>query len=154
MSEEEEILPPGETGEIAVQGANVFRGYALHASEGKKRFVSGFFKTGDIGFQDSEGLFFYCRREKPLIIRGGVNIHPSEVDEVLCRHPAVAQAITTGVPNDFFGEEIQSTVELLPPYTVSESDLKAHCRRVLSPLKVPDLICIKERLGSEKGKAG
>ena len=61
LNEEDEVLPPGEKGEIAVQGTNVFPGYALHALEGKKRFVSSYFKTGDIGFQDSEGLYYYCR---------------------------------------------------------------------------------------------
>ena len=133
-------LPDGRTGEIAVQGDNVFPGYAINGEMTGRHFVKGFFRTGDLGARDGDGVFEFQGLKKRLIIRGGINVHPGEIDGVLASHPGVLEAWTEGTPDDFFGELIRSYVVLREGWTVPESQLKAFCAERLSPIKIPDFI--------------
>ncbi len=133
-------LPDGRTGEIAVQGDNVFPGYAINGELTSRHFVNGFFRTGDLGARDDDGVFEFRGLKKRLIIRGGINVHPGEIDEVLACHPGVLEAWTEGTPDDFFGELIRSYVVLREGWAVPESQLKSFCAERLSPIKIPDFI--------------
>jgi len=140
LDEQGDELPDGETGEMAVQGDNVFSGYAISGERTGRNFKDGFFLTGDLGARDRAGVFEFRGLKKRLIIRGGINIHPGEIDEVLSGHPHVRQAWTMGVPDDYFGELIKTFIVFREGRIVLESELKDFCKRRLSPIKVPDFI--------------
>lgn len=140
MDENGKKLPPGKEGEIAVKGDNVFPGYAIHPELTKQHFKKGYFCTGDIGYREGSGVFYFCRRKKELIIRGGLNIHPGEINEVLLTHPGVKAVSTRGVPDDFFGEQIKSFIVLRENTRLGEKELKNFCKNRLSPIKIPDFI--------------
>jgi long-chain acyl-CoA synthetase len=137
-------LPYWEVGEIAVKGPNVFIGYYEDDEEYKKAMRNGYFLTGDLGYKDRSGKFFYVERKKDLIIKGGVNIFPGEIDEILFKHPSILEASTIGVPDKLFGEEIISFVSLKEP--VAEKELKEHCSNFLQRLKIPKKIIFLESL--------
>jgi long-chain acyl-CoA synthetase len=107
-----ELLPPGEAGEIVVRGHNVFAGYLNRPEETAAVLVDGWFRTGDIGVRDAEGFLSVVDRKKDLIIRGGFNVYPREVEDTLLRHPAVGQVAVIGVPDDRYGEEICAVIVL------------------------------------------
>jgi long-chain acyl-CoA synthetase len=136
-------LPPGKTGEIAVRGGNVFPGYAIHPGLTSSRFRDGWFLTGDLGLEDREGYFHFKGRKKELIIRGGINIHPGEIDEVLKSHPDVMDCGTHGTPDEFFGELILTEVVLRGGSMETEATLKTFLRNHLSPIKIPDSIRLR-----------
>jgi long-chain acyl-CoA synthetase len=135
-------LPAGATGEIAVRGGNVFPGYAIHPELTAAHFRNGWFLTGDRGLIDADGYHHFLGLKKKLIIRGGVNIHPGEIDEVLGTHPDVAKVVTRGTPDDFFGELIRSDISVREGSRLTEAALKDYCRGRLSPIKIPDFITI------------
>ena len=93
--------PDGELGEIVMRGANIFKGYFKNPEATAKAFANGWFHTGDIGYRDADGFFYIADRKSDMIIRGGENIYPREIDDVLYTHPAVAAAAVIGVPDDF-----------------------------------------------------
>jgi len=105
-----ELLPPGEAGEIVVRGHNVFSGYLNRPEETEAVLVDGWFRTGDIGVKDTEGFLSVVDRKKDLIIRGGFNVYPREVEEALLRHPSVAQVAVIGLPDPVRGEEICAVI--------------------------------------------
>ena len=133
-------LSSGEKGEILVKGDNVFPGYAIKPELTSNSFVHGYFRTGDIGYLDKSGVCYFSHRSKELIIRGGLNIHPDEINEVLLSHPDVLRCRTSGSPDDFFGEKIKSDVMLSSNCCLSQQDLKEFCLKKLSPIKIPDEI--------------
>lgn len=140
-----QLAADGEPGEIAVRGANVFQGYAVNPQAAVARFARGFFRTGDAGYRDPrDGRHYFTGRTRPLIIKGGINIHPSEVDRVLLAHPDIAASSTSSAPDDYLGEVVTSTVRPRPGAFVTEPALRAYCREHLSPLKVPDVIRIEQ----------
>lgn len=132
--------PTGRVGEIAIKGPNVFVGYHKNEAAYRKAVRKGFFLTGDLGFRDRKGLFYYVDRKKDLIIKGGSNIFPGEVDEVLFKHPAVLEAATIGVPDVFLGEEIVSFVALKRDAT--ERELQEHAQKHLQVAKRPKRIVV------------
>jgi len=142
IDEEGNELPYGRTGEIAVKGENVFPGYAFNSKLAFRYFKKGYFCTGDIGYQDEKGYFYFCSRKKDLIIRGGVNIHPDEINELLLKHPGVEKSVTVGEPDEFFGELIKCFVVLKEGNDSDEKALINYCSCYLSPIKVPDFINI------------
>ncbi len=135
-------LPCGAAGEIAVRGGNVFPGYAVNPGLTAGHFRNGWFLTGDRGLIDEDGYHHFLGLKKALIIRGGINIHPGEIDEVLGAHPEVEKVSTRGTPDDFFGELIRCEVSVREGSRLTEAALKEFCRGRLSPIKVPDLIKI------------
>jgi acyl-CoA synthetase (AMP-forming)/AMP-acid ligase II len=139
-------LGTNQRGEIAIQGANVFRGYENNPEANARAFVHGWFRTGDQGFLDSDCYLHLTGRIKDIIIRGGENIAPHEVDEVLLRHPAVAAAVTFGCAHPTLGEEVAAAVVLHEPRGVTESQLIQHCRQHLAEYKCPTKIYLVESI--------
>jgi long-chain acyl-CoA synthetase len=105
-----ELLSPGELGEIVIRGHNVFAGYLNRPEDTKAALVDGWFRSGDLGRKDAEGFVSIVDRKKDLVIRGGFNVYPREVEEVLLRHPGVGQVAVIGVPDDVQGEEICAVI--------------------------------------------
>ncbi len=135
MDEEGQILDPGEIGEVVIKGRNVVDGYENNPEANAKAFTNGWFRTGDQGRIDSEGYLSLTGRLKELINRGGEKISPLEIDDVLLRHPAVAEALAFAVPHKSLGEDIHAAVVLKGEAT--EAELKAHCAASLAEFKVP-----------------
>lgn len=133
-------LPRGSVGEIALKGPNVFIGYYKNDVAYRAAVRKGYFLTGDLGYEDSWGRFYYVDRKKDLIIKGGANIFPGEIDEVLFKHPAVLEASAIGIPDVFFGEEIVAFVTLKK--TATEEELLRHCEKHLQAAKRPKRILI------------
>ena len=131
-------LPTGEAGEIALRGPPVMRGY-FRAPEQTAQAVDaqGWFATGDLGYRDADGYYFITGRLKELIIKGGENIAPREIDEALLAHPAVLEAAAVGIPDAEYGQEILACVVLKAGAQCTEADLRAHCLRLLGRYKSP-----------------
>jgi len=133
-------LGTNQRGEIVIQGANVFRGYESNPEANARAFVHGWFRTGDEGLLDEDCYLHLTGRIKDIIIRGGENIAPHEVDEILLRHPAVAAAVTFGCAHPTLGEEVFAAVVLHEPHGATESALIKHCRELLAEYKCPKKI--------------
>lgn len=145
------LVPQGEYGEIVIRGPNVTLGYRNNPEANKKSFTDGWFRTGDQGFFDGDGYLYITGRLKEIINRGGEKISPREVDEVLLEHPAVAQAVTFGMPDPDLGEEIAAAVVLSDPQ-VTDGELRRHAAARLAPFKVPARIIRLEEI--PKGSTG
>ena len=130
-----ELVPTGELGEIVIRGHNVFAGYLDDEAATREAIVDGWFRTGDIGRRDGEGFITIVDRKKDLIIRGGFNVYPREVEEVLMRHPAVAQVAVIGLPDEEKGEEICAVV--IPSAELTPDQLIAWSRDQLGRHKYP-----------------
>jgi acyl-CoA synthetase (AMP-forming)/AMP-acid ligase II len=140
MDKEGKHLCTNQRGEVAIQGANVFRGYENNPEANARAFVEGWFRTGDEGFLDEDCYLHLTGRIKDIIIRGGENIAPHEVDEILLRHSAVAAAVTFGCAHPVLGEEVAAAVVLHEPAGATELRLIKHCREFLAEYKCPTKI--------------
>jgi acyl-CoA synthetase (AMP-forming)/AMP-acid ligase II len=140
MDKEGNHLGTSQRGEVAIQGANVFRGYENNPEANARAFVNGWFRTGDEGMLDEDCYLHLTGRIKDIIIRGGENIAPHEVDEILLRHPAVAAAVTFGCVHPTLGEEVAAAVVLNEPQDATEATLIKHCRELLAEYKCPKKI--------------
>jgi acyl-CoA synthetase (AMP-forming)/AMP-acid ligase II len=140
MDKEGNHLGTSQRGEVAIQGANVFRGYENNPEANARAFVNGWFRTGDEGMLDEDCYLHLTGRIKDIIIRGGENIAPHEVDEILLRHPAVAAAVTFGCVHPTLGEEVAAAVVLNEPQDATEATLIKHCRELLADYKCPKKI--------------
>ncbi|MDP3713483.1 MAG: long-chain fatty acid--CoA ligase [Mycobacteriales bacterium] len=133
-----ELLPTGELGEIVVRGHNVFKGYLNKPEATAAAIVDGWFRTGDLGTKDAEGYVTIVDRKKDMVIRGGYNVYPRDVEEVLGRHPAVAQVAVIGLPDPQYGEEVCAVVVLDPAGgELTEADLVAWSKEKLAAYKYP-----------------
>jgi long-chain acyl-CoA synthetase len=132
-----EFLPPGEIGEIVVKGPQVMRGYWNRPDETAKQIRDGWLLTGDIGTMDADGYFRIVDRAKDLIIAGGFNIYPRDVEEVLFQHPNVQDACAVGVPDEYRGETVRAYVVPKPGATLTAEELTAFCKQRLAAYKVP-----------------
>jgi acyl-CoA synthetase (AMP-forming)/AMP-acid ligase II len=137
LDAESNPLPAGERGEVAIKGPTVIDGYENNPSANESAFTSGWFRTGDEGYMDEDGYLFLTGRLKEQINRGGEKVSPLEVDDVLLRHPAVAEAITFAIPHDMLGEEVGAAVVLQEGETVAEADLRSYLADHLAAYKVP-----------------
>jgi acyl-CoA synthetase (AMP-forming)/AMP-acid ligase II len=135
-------LRVGQRGEVVIQGPNVFRGYEDNPEANASAFVNGWFRTGDEGFLDEDAYLHLTGRLKDIIIRGGENVAPHEVDAVLLRHPAVVVAVTFGCPHPKLGEEVAAAVVLREENVATETELIKHCREALAEYKCPKQIHI------------
>jgi acyl-CoA synthetase (AMP-forming)/AMP-acid ligase II len=139
-------LDTNQRGEVAIQGANVFRGYANNPEANAHAFVNGWFRTGDEGLLDEDCYLHLTGRIKDIIIRGGENIAPHEVDEILLRHPAVAAAVTFGCVHPTLGEEVAAAVVLHERHGATEAALIKHCREFLAEYKCPKKIYLVDSI--------
>jgi long-chain acyl-CoA synthetase len=137
FDEKGQELPPGEQGEIVVKGPTLMKGYWNLPEETAKTVKGGWLYTGDIGYTDEDGYFYVTGRKKDIIIRGGENVSPVEVEDVLLQHPAVAEAGVIGIPDAVYGEEIKAFVIITPGKRVNEEELIAFCRDRLPTFKLP-----------------
>jgi acyl-CoA synthetase (AMP-forming)/AMP-acid ligase II len=128
----------GTTGELAIRGPNVMRGYYKNEEATRATFTpDGWLRTGDLGHRDADGFFFVTGRIKELIIKGGENIAPREIDEALLAHPAVLDAAAVGIPDPHYGQEIMACVVLREGMACSEDELRAFCVERLGRYKTP-----------------
>jgi acyl-CoA synthetase (AMP-forming)/AMP-acid ligase II len=136
-----ESVADGVTGEIAIRGPNVMRGYYKNEAATRAAFTpDGWLRSGDLGHRDGDGFFFVTGRIKELIIKGGENIAPREIDEALLRHPAVLDAAAVGIPDRHYGQEIMACVVLREGSVCSEDALRAHCLQHLGSYKTPKVL--------------
>ena len=152
MDELGSLLPVGESGEIVIRGNNVTKGYVNNADADEAAFTKGWFRTGDLGHFDKEGYFFVSGRKKELINRGGENVSPREIDEVLLEHDAVNQAVAFAVPHTSLGEDIAAAVVLHEDASTNENELRRFAFERLAPFKVPSQIVVVPRI--PKGPTG
>jgi long-chain acyl-CoA synthetase len=146
-------LPAKETGEIMIRGANVMKQYYKSPDETATVFTAdGWLHTGDLGYLDKDGFVFVTGRIKELIIKGGENIAPREIDEVLIRHPAVLEAATVGIPDRYYGQEIMACVVLRAGFVCTENELHHYCKQELGLYKTPCVFRFLDEL--PKGPSG
>jgi len=127
----------GEIGEICVQGPDVFAGFWRAPELTAQALVGGWLRTGDLARCDDEGYIHIVDRKKEMIVSGGFNVYPTEVEQVLYRHPAVYEACVLGVPDDRWGEAVKAVVVLRDGARASEAELIEHCRGLLADFKKP-----------------
>jgi long-chain acyl-CoA synthetase len=146
VDESDQPLPSGERGEVVIRGHNVMKGYYKRPAETAEAFKGGWFHTGDIGIIDAEGYVSIVDRKKDMVLRGGMNVYPREIEEVLMTHPAVAVAAVIGVPDERLGEEIKAFVVLKPGQTLAAEELIAWSKEQLAAYKYPRSVEIRESL--------
>jgi long-chain acyl-CoA synthetase len=132
-----ELLPTGELGEIVVRGHNVFAGYLNKPDATAAAIVDGWFRTGDLGTKDADGYVTIVDRKKDMVLRGGYNVYPREVEELLLRHPDVAQVAVIGLPDPQYGEEVCAVVIREPGSELGEAELSAWAKEHLAAYKYP-----------------
>lgn len=148
-----DAVPPGEVGEILIRGHNVMAGYHKLPEETAKAVdADGWIHTGDMARMDDDGYFFIVDRKKDLIIRGGYNVYPREVEELLYEHPDVVEAAVVGVPDPSLGEEVAAAVVVRPGAEVGVDDLRSWIREQVAPYKYPRHIAFVTEL--PKGPSG
>ena len=145
-------VPAGEIGEIAIRGHNVMKGYWNKPEATAEAITDGWFRTGDMAKVDSDGYYYIVDRKKDLIIRGGYNVYPREIEEVLHEHPAVAEVAVIGMPHPDLGEEVAAAVALKPGATATPEELRAFARDKMAAYKYPRYIWLVDSL--PKGPTG
>ena len=140
LDEHNRPLPPDAVGEICLAGTNVATGYWQNPQATQESFAGGWFHTGDVGYMDEEGYLFITDRKKDLIIKGGENISPQEIEEALYLHGAIAEAAVVGIPDAVFGEEICAVVQLKAGSVASDEEIRRHVGQHVGKFKVPSRI--------------
>jgi long-chain acyl-CoA synthetase len=133
-------LPVGEPGEILLKGPQMSRGYYKRPEETAEAFRDGWFHTGDVGYMDEEGYLYIVDRKKDMIICGGFNVYPREIDEVLFEHPKVKEACAVGLPDPYRGETVKAFIVPRDGETLTEEEIVAYCKEKLAPYKGPKRI--------------
>ncbi|WP_153122926.1 long-chain-fatty-acid--CoA ligase [Peribacillus tepidiphilus] len=141
-----EPVEPNEIGEIAVKGPQVMKGYWNRPEETEMVFRNGWFLTGDLGYMDEKGYFYVVDRKKDMIIAGGFNIYPREVEEVLYEHEAVQETVVAGVPDPYRGETVKAYIVLKEGMKVTEEELNEFARKHLAAFKVPRIYEFRKEL--------
>ncbi|KAB2912764.1 MAG: AMP-binding protein [Hyphomicrobiaceae bacterium] len=137
MDDDGSIVPPGKIGEIVVQGGLVMKGYYKNPEATAEASKYGWHHTGDLAYQDEEGFIYICDRKKEMIITGGFNVYPLEVEQVILSHPAVQDCAVVGVPDEKWGEAIKAVIELKHGCSVSGAEIIATCKGKLGSVKAP-----------------
>lgn len=146
MDPQGQLLPAGERGEIVVQGDLVVKGYYQDPAKTAETFQHGWLHTGDVGYQDADGYLYIVDRMKDLIVSGGFNISPSEIEQVLWAYPAISDCAVVGVPDDHWGEAVKAVVELKAGVPWDAEQAMAYCRDRLGSMKTPKTIEVWEQL--------
>jgi malonyl-CoA/methylmalonyl-CoA synthetase len=146
-SETGQILPAAEIGDVQLRGPNIFKGYWRQPEKTNESFsADGWFKTGDLGYLEADGYLTLRGRSKDLIISGGLNIYPPEVERVLMEHPAIDTCAVIGCPDPEWGERVIAVVVLDKTESVSSEELIRFCREKLAPYKSPKSVVFREDL--------
>jgi long-chain acyl-CoA synthetase len=146
FDDEGQEVPPGREGEIVVKGPTLMQGYWNLPEETAKTIRDGWLYTGDLGHVDEDGYFYITGRKKDIIVRGGENVSPVEVEEILLSHPAVAEAGVVGIPDTTYGEEIKAFIVVRPDKSVNEEELITFCRNCLPTFKLPKKVQFTQSL--------
>jgi long-chain acyl-CoA synthetase len=152
VDDEGNTVPGGEIGEIAIRGHNVMKGYWNKPEATAEAMRDGWFRTGDMARVDSDGYYYIVDRKKDLIIRGGYNVYPREIEEVLHEHPAVAEVAVVGIPHPSLGEEVGAAVALKPGATATPEELRAFAKDRVAAYKYPRHVWLVDAL--PKGPTG
>lgn len=152
VTEDGGVAAPGEVGEIAIRGENVMTGYWNRPDATAEAVRDGWFHSGDLARVDEDGFYFIVDRKKDMIIRGGYNVYPREIEEVLYEHPAVAEAAVVGMPHPLHGEEIAAVVTLRPGAQATPEEIRAHAKERVAAYKYPRVVTIAAEL--PKGPTG
>jgi long-chain acyl-CoA synthetase len=139
-------VPTGEVGEVIIQGPNVMKGYWNRPEATAEVMKDGWFYSGDIGKVDEEGYFFIVDRKKEMIIRGGYNVYPREIEEVLYEHPAILEVAVLGVPDDTLGEEVAAAIAFKPGQSATVEDIQAFAKERMAAYKYPRHIWFADEL--------
>jgi long-chain acyl-CoA synthetase len=139
-------------GEIQIRGDNIMKGYWNQPEATRAAIVDGWFSTGDIGRKDADGYYYIVDRKKDLIIRGGYNVYPREIEEVLYEHPAVAEVAVVGIPHDTLGEEVGAAVAFAEDEIATVEELQAYVKERVAAYKYPRHIWFIDEL--PKGPTG
>jgi malonyl-CoA/methylmalonyl-CoA synthetase len=145
-----EDLPSGEVGEIWLRGPNVTPGYWNKPKETEASFTKGWFRTGDLGKKDEEGYYYITDRLKHIIISGGENISPKEIESVINQHPSVAETCIIGIADEKWGEKVVAAVVLKTGESLTSKEIKDHCRSHLLDWKCPKEIFFLDELPRNK----
>jgi len=146
MDEEGTILAPGEKGEIVVRAPQTMIKYMNDSEATQEAQAFGWHHTGDIGYRDEDGFFYICDRKRDMVVSGGFNIFPFEVEQVLFEHPAVQECAVIGVPDEKWGEAVKGVVQLRPGREFDEKEMLAFCKKKLGSMKAPKSIDVWETL--------
>ncbi len=141
-----EALPAGEIGEIAVKGPQVMKGYWNRPEETAQTLKEGWLLTGDLGYMDEQGYFYVVDRKKDMIIAGGFNIYPREIEEVLYEHPDILEVVAAGIPDPYRGETVKAYIVLKDGAKVTEEELDQYARKYLAAYKVPRIYDFRKEL--------
>jgi long-chain acyl-CoA synthetase len=152
MRDDGTIGGPEDVGEIVIRGHNVMKGYYKKPNATEEAIVDGWLHTGDMAKMDEEGYFFIVDRKKDIIIRGGMNIYPREIEEVLFTHPGVLEVAVIGVPDEIRGEEVTAYVALVPDAETTVEGLDSFCKERLAKFKCPKTFVLVPEL--PKGPTG
>jgi len=142
FNNDDQEVPQGQEGEIVLRGPMVMKGYWNQPEATAEVIKNGWLHTGDIGYVDAEGYFYITDRKKDLIIKGGENISPRAIEEVIYSHPAVAEAAVIGMADKVYGEDIKAFVTLKPGQTATPEEIKEYCATKLKRFFVPKEIVI------------
>ena len=146
MDSESKEMPIGEEGEIAIKGPQVMQGYYKKPEETEKVLKDGWFFTGDVGKFDEDGYLSIVDRKKDLIIAGGYNIYPMEIDDILFDHPKILEACAVGVPDSYRGETVKAFIVLKEGETMTEQEVVSYCKERLAAYKVPKQVTFIDEL--------
>ncbi len=145
FDENDNPLPPGKVGEIVIRGDNVMKGYYRNPAANAETLKGGWLHTGDLGYVDEEGYFFIVGRKKEMIIRGGENIYPKEIEEVIYKHPAVSEAAVLGLPDPIWGEEVAAFIITKEGWRLLADELIEYCKQRLADYKCPRKVFFTEQ---------
>jgi len=146
FDDQDREMPVGEVGEIVVKGENVMLGYHNQPQATAEAMRNGWYHTGDLGTVDEDGYFTIVDRKKDMLIVGGLNVYPREIEELLYTHPAVADAAVIGAPDPLRGEEVVAVIALKPDAHAEAREIREFCRRSLANYKVPRRVVFREAL--------
>ncbi len=144
--EDKAVLKVGEVGELAVRGPQVMQGYWQNEEETKQVLINDWLFTGDMAKMDEDGFFFIVDRKKDMIVSGGLNIYPREIEEVLFEHPKVLEAAAIGIPDEYYGEKIKVFVVLKEGVQASDEEIIGFCEGKLAKFKIPKVVEFRDEL--------
>ncbi len=152
VDEQDRDVPQGETGEVVIRGHNVMKGYYKRPEATAEAMRGGWFHSGDLAYFDEDGDLFIVDRKKDMILRGGYNVYPREVEEVLYRHSAVREAVVIGIPHEKYGEEVKAVISLKAGQQVTPEEVIQYCQQHVAAYKYPRVVEIMDEL--PKGPTG